>query len=107
MVRSKMPQMDRAKQFASFDALKGLQDALRMKEWEHEKVTKGAVQEEKAREISEILLNLKKGDVVTATFYDKGFYCSATGTAKLDLTANVIYIGSYAVPLLNLFDIKK
>ena len=36
MVRSKMPRVDRAKQFAPFDALKGLQDALRVKEFEHE-----------------------------------------------------------------------
>lgn len=35
--RTKMKQSERAKQFAPFDALKGLQESLRKKEKEHEK----------------------------------------------------------------------
>jgi len=35
-----MPRQNRAKQFASFDALKGLQNALREKEREHENEVK-------------------------------------------------------------------
>lgn len=38
--RNKMPQIERAKQFAPFDALKGLQEALRKKEKEHEQKMK-------------------------------------------------------------------
>ena len=54
-----MPRVDRAKQFAPFDALKGLQDALRVKEYEHERVQRGEVQEEQASKISKILLRLE------------------------------------------------
>ena len=55
-----MSRKDRAKQFAPFDALKGLQKALRLKEFEHEIVEKGDVSEENSNKISTIFLNLKK-----------------------------------------------
>ena len=47
-----MSRQERAKQFAPFDALKGLHDALRLKEYEHERVQKGDMPEEKAEAIS-------------------------------------------------------
>ena len=43
MMRQKMSRQERAKQFAPFDALKGLNDALRTVEAEHEKKLKNAV----------------------------------------------------------------
>ena len=42
-----MPRGDRARQFAPFDALKGLQQALRLKEYEHDRIEKGDITEEK------------------------------------------------------------
>ena len=36
-----MPRKDRAKQFAPFDALKGLQEALKIKEYEHLEIYEG------------------------------------------------------------------
>ena len=50
-----MPRGERAKQFAPFDALKGLQQALRLKEYEHERVEKGDLSEEDVLRLSTIL----------------------------------------------------
>ena len=61
-IRIRIPQQDRAKQFASFDALKGLQQSLRLEEYKHNMIVKGDIQEEKANEISTTLLHLRKGD---------------------------------------------
>ena len=41
-----MKREQRAKQFAPFDALKGLQDALRVKEYEHESIIRGEISED-------------------------------------------------------------
>ncbi len=68
--RTKMPRENRAAQFAPFDALKGLSDALRLKEYEAEKISKGEMTEEKAVETSRILLDYKKGAVLCVTYFD-------------------------------------
>lgn len=38
MERVKMPRSKRSAQFAPFDALKGLQEALKLKEYEHARI---------------------------------------------------------------------
>ncbi|MFA7642957.1 MAG: hypothetical protein WCY74_06740, partial [Sphaerochaetaceae bacterium] len=48
MERMKMPRQNRAPQFAPFDALKGLHEALRLAEYEHERIVKGEISEEQA-----------------------------------------------------------
>ena len=49
--RCKMPRTDRAKQFAPFDALKGLRDAMREKEREHDEMLKNKIKHENIDEI--------------------------------------------------------
>lgn len=46
-----MPRNERAKQFAPFDALKGLKDAMREKEREHDEMLKNKIKHEKVEEI--------------------------------------------------------
>ncbi|MGN0798717.1 MAG: hypothetical protein ACI4L7_04080 [Christensenellales bacterium] len=48
--RIKMPRWERAKQFAPFDALKGLREALRVKEREHDELLKNKIKHEKIDE---------------------------------------------------------
>ena len=105
-VRTKMSRGNRAKQFGAFDALKGLQDALRLKEYEHERIVKGDIQEEKAREISDTLMSFKKGQVVYVTFFDKGLNCSLSGTARLDANNGILYVRSFEIPIPDILDIK-
>ncbi|MBQ1989036.1 MAG: YolD-like family protein, partial [Clostridia bacterium] len=66
--RAKMPPLQRAKQFAPFDALTGLRIAL--KEKEKIRVPKKIISEDKAEEINRILLSMKIGDEITAIYYD-------------------------------------
>ena len=46
-----MPRNERAKQFAPFDALKGLKDAMREKEREHDEMLKNKIKHENIEEI--------------------------------------------------------
>ena len=60
-----MPREKRAAQFAPFDALSGMREALRMAEYEHERKVKGDVSEETASKISDIINELEKGYHIT------------------------------------------
>lgn len=101
-----MSRSDRAKQFAPFDALKGLQDALRIKEYQHERVQKGEVSEEKAGEISKVLMNLEKGNIVQVEIFEEGHYLNFEGVAKLVIEENLLIVGDKKILLENLIDIK-
>ena len=72
--RMRMPRINRAAQFAPFDALKGLQEALRVKEFEHDKIAKSELSEEQAKRLSKILLEFEKGDVLEVTYFKDGYY---------------------------------
>lgn len=74
MERTKMSRQMRAKQFAPFDALKGLSDALNLKEIEHDRIGRGDIQEEKASEISKTLISLEKEDVVQVVYFKDGHW---------------------------------
>ena len=59
--------LDRAKQFLPFDALKGLQEALRSKEIEYEE--KKEISEEEQEKISAQLCLLDMGDNIKIKYY--------------------------------------
>ena len=101
-----MPRSMRAKQFAPFDALKGLQDALRLKEYQHEKVLKGDMTEEKASELSNVLINMKKGDVAKVTFFEDGHDKRVEGVIKLLIDEQVIQIEKKKISLDQIIDIE-
>lgn len=102
-----MPRQNRAAQFAPFDALKGLSDALRLKEYQHERLAKGDLQEEKIIEISNILQDLKKDDMVEVTYFIDGYYKTVHGKSKVDIYEQIIKVGNYKIDFTNIFDIKK
>ena len=56
-----MTQAERAKQFAPFDAMKGLQEALRDREERHARVERHEISEEQIEKNSEVLSQLTKG----------------------------------------------
>lgn len=105
--RAKMPRKDRAKQFAPFDALKGLQDALRLKEYEHERGLKGDIQEEKIAEISKTLLEIQKNEMVKLTYFFDGYYKEITGKAKVDIINQEIKVDNIKVNFSDIFDIVR
>ena len=71
MERVKMPRSKRAAQFAPFDALKGLHEALKLKEYEHARVQRIDVSEEQSQWISDVVSSIEKCDLVDVTYYDE------------------------------------
>ena len=102
-----MPRSERAKQFAPFDALKGLHKALRMKEYEHERSLKGDLSDEKIESMSNLLLKLKKGELVYAKYFDDGFYKEIQGKVLVDITKQLIIIENEKINFSDLFDLEK
>ena len=74
-----MNKANRAAQFQPFDALKGLQEELRMREERRNRVEKKEVSEEKAEEISRELIKIQKGSNVEIFFYRNGSHYELTG----------------------------
>lgn len=101
-----MPRAMRAKQFAPFDALKGLQDALRLKEYQHEKILKGDMTEEKASELSDVLVNMKKGDVVKVMYFEDEHEKKIEGVIKLLIDEQAIQIEKKKISLDQVIDIE-
>ena len=77
--------VSRAKQFLPFDALKGLQEALREKEVEHEE--KIELSEETLSELNNSFNKNEKGSKVKIKFYKNGQYIEISG-----IVTNVDYI---------------
>ena len=89
-----MNREDRAKQFAPFDALKGLREALREKEIEHERQQKKELSDEDTRAIQERLAQIKKGDELEVTYFKNGYYVSIKGVVlKIDTIYRYLQIG--------------
>ena len=76
---------DRAKQFLPFDALKGLQEALREKEIEYEQ--KKELSEESLMELEKQFNKIEKGSNVSIKYYKNKKYIEITGTVT-----NIDYI---------------
>lgn len=102
-----MPRVERAKQFAPFDTLKGLHEALRLKEFEHDRIEKGDLADEKIIEISKVLLNLKKDDYVTVVYFYDGHNHTAKGKCKIDYTFKTITIDKITINFDDIVDIIK
>lgn len=106
MSREKMPLENRAKQFLPFDAVKGLQAALRLKEYEVESVEKGKVSETEAALISSTLSALRKGDEARVRYYEDGHYKTVEGKTLPRLEEGYLLVGETKVELINLFGIE-
>ena len=101
-----MNREERAKQFMSFDALKGLQEALRLKEYEHERILKGDLSEEKILEISKTLKNIQKNSVVEVKYFKDGHYLFFTGKVYIDMINKNIKCDKIKISFEDLFDLK-
>lgn len=65
-----MTREERAKQFAPFDAMKGLREAMRDREERHTRTERHDVSEEDAERNSTVLAKLKKGSPVAVECYN-------------------------------------
>ena len=106
MTREKMPLSMRAKQFLPFDAVKGLRQALRLKEYEMESVSKGRLEEEEAKTISTLLASLSGGEVVEAKYFRDGHYLFVEGQSKLNHEEGYLIVGEEKIRLIDLFGLR-
>lgn len=102
-----MNREDRAKQFAPFDALAGLREALRQVELDEERVEKIEVSEYRAERLSSTLNKIEKGKTVRATYYEKGYYIDVQGVVNaIDRTFKYIIIGDGKIYFDDLYELK-
>ena len=101
-----MPRINRAAQFAPFDALKGLSDALRLKEYQREREIKGDITEELAIKMSNVLLNLEKGDTLVIKYYENGKNKTLCGSAKVFSAERYIKINGKNIDFDSICDLE-
>ena len=103
-----MPPLQRAKQFAPFDALTGLRLAL--KEKEKIRVERKIISEEKAEEINEMLISLEVGDNITVIYYNESEqeYIYLSGNITLfNKDKKLLEIGNNIIKTDDIYDIDK
>ena len=64
-----MTREERARQFMPFDAMKGLQEALRDREERHSRTERREISEELLEQNTRVMQRLKKGMTVTVLYY--------------------------------------
>ena len=90
-----MMREERAKQFAPFDAMKGLQEALRDREERHSRFEKREISEEQIAENAEIFCKLIKGSLVRIECYKAFHDIAVTGTVtEINITYKYLKMGS-------------
>ena len=97
---------DRAKQFMPFAALKGLPDALALKE----KITvpKIELSEEMAQILDQEMHMLSKGSIATVVYFNKDEYIQITGmVARINETGRILQIVNTKIPFDDILDIKS
>lgn len=80
-IRAKMPQSQRAKQFAPFDAVVGLRQAL--KEKEKIRIPKSELFDDRIEEINNTLKSINNGDKVFVVYYNSSEQEYLTVTEKV------------------------
>ena len=100
--------VDRAKQFAPFEALKGLREALVIAEMEHDKKRKIELSEESEKDIQCELAKIGKDDAVRVKWYKHGFYKTIVGKiAKIDKCFKFFVIENERIDFENIYFITK
>lgn len=102
-----MGKVDRAAQFQPFDALKGLQEELRMREERRTRVEKKEISEERADYISAQLVKIYKRSDIEIVFYRSGHYYNLEGVVvdKNDIYKYLV-IGQEKIFYDDIYEIK-
>lgn len=103
-----MNRADRAKQFAPFDALRGLREALAKKEEEHERQEKRELSEEEQAAIEQALVEIARGDEAEAVCFQDGKYVKVVGTVvRVDTNFRYLQIGEGKIAFSNLCGLRR
>lgn len=106
-LRAKMPQIQRAKQFAPFDALTGLRQAL--KEKEKIRVPRKEISEDMAEEIDKNLRILEIGKIITLVWYNslEESYIQITGAVtNIDAKKRFIQVEEIVICFDDIYSIQ-
>ena len=98
---------NRAAQFAPFDALKGLQEELRRREYLHSRESKREISEEKQQQISNEIAKIIKGSIVDITYYYDEHYFSLQGiVSKINIPFQFLVINDIEITFDDIYDLK-
>ena len=106
--RAPMPPSRRAKQFAPFDALKGLKEAIAAKEKRPE--PRRELTDYMKEQINNALLDLQKGQQITVVYYEKQEQQTAqiTGTVmKVDAHWQTLHINQVSIDFQEIYEIHE
>ncbi len=102
-----MNNVERAKQFMPFDALVGLQAALREREERHSRIERKDLAEEEQMEISETISRVVKGCTIDVTFYLNGHYVEVVDkVVKIQTTAKFLQLGTTKIYFDDIYKIE-
>lgn len=102
-----MTREERAKQFAPFDAMKGLQEALRDREEKHSRVERHDISEEQIERNSDVLSHITKGTRVRIECYYAFHDIAVTGTVSvIDTVFRYLKIGTEKLPFSDIYNIE-
>lgn len=103
-----MNRADRAKQFAPFDALRGLREALAKQEEAHERQEKRELSEEEQASIEQALVEIARGDEAEAVCFQDGKYVKVVGTVvRVDTNFRYLQIGEGKIAFANLCGLRR
>lgn len=98
---------ERAKQFMPFDAMKGLQEALRRQEEIFSRVEKHDVCEEQQVKISDTLTKLSKGMSIWLSYYRAFHDVETKGkVTKIDFAYRYMVVEDEMISFNDIYDIK-
>lgn len=101
-----LSRVERAKQFLPFDAVKGLQVALREKEIEH--INKFELSDEQIENISDTLKMLRIGEKIEVVYYvDRQYKKMQGNVVKLNNVKKSILIDDIEIFFVDIFSIKR
>lgn len=102
-----MTREERAKQFMPFDAMKGLQEALRDREERHARVERTEISEEKSDKNSAVLLKIQKGMQVKMFCYYAFHDVRLEGRVEeIDLVYKYLILDGNRIYFDDIYDIK-
>lgn len=102
-----MTRAERAKIFAPFDAMKGLQEALRDREERHLRVERHEISDEQAERNSRILIKLRRGMKVEIDCYCAFHDVTKRGTiTDVDTTFKHLKLGNERIWFDDIYAIK-
>ena len=103
-----MTREERAKQFAPFDSMKGLKEALLAQEIRHNRKPEAELCEDYAEQLDRMLHRIQPGTAVRIRYVKGGEEIERTGTVrKVDAEQGILTLDAESVPIPTLTGVRK